>query len=47
MVELSNGSAALVMEMGEDAIKLDANNLGAGKTLVFEIEILDITRQEA
>jgi FKBP-type peptidyl-prolyl cis-trans isomerase 2 len=31
--------------VGEEAIKLDANNLGAGKTLLFELEVLNITRQ--
>jgi hypothetical protein len=45
VVELSNGNTALVVEAGEDAIKLDANNLGAGKTLLFELEILNIARQ--
>lgn len=44
MIELSNGSNALVLEITDEAVKLDANNLGAGKTLLFEIEILDIQR---
>jgi FKBP-type peptidyl-prolyl cis-trans isomerase 2 len=43
-VELSNGNAAVVLEVGEEAIKLDANNVIAGKTLAFELEVLDIQR---
>jgi FKBP-type peptidyl-prolyl cis-trans isomerase 2 len=47
VIELSNGRSAVVLEVNDDAIKLDANNLGAGKTLVFELEVLDVQRQDA
>jgi hypothetical protein len=43
VVELSNGRPALLLEIGDDAVKLDANNLGAGKTLVFQVELLGIS----
>lgn len=46
MIELTNGSAAVVLEVGPDAIKLDANNVGAGKTLLFELEVVAIERGE-
>lgn len=35
-----------MLEVGEAAVKLDANNLGAGKTLLFELEVLDIARPD-
>ncbi|GBF90665.1 hypothetical protein Rsub_03237 [Raphidocelis subcapitata] len=46
VIELSNGSTAVVLEVGEEAIKLDANNVSAGKTLVFQLEVLGIERAE-
>ncbi|KAI8468082.1 MAG: hypothetical protein J3K34DRAFT_428330 [Monoraphidium minutum] len=46
VVELSNGSTAVVLEMTDEAIKVDANNIGAGKTLTFEVELVDIQRTD-
>lgn len=35
-----------LLQVGEDAIKLDANNMGAGKSLVFTLELLNIQRAD-
>jgi FKBP-type peptidyl-prolyl cis-trans isomerase 2 len=32
--------------VGDDAVKLDANTLGAGKTLLFQLELLNIQRAD-
>lgn len=45
IAELSNGGLALVMECSDDIITLDANSMMAGKTLLFELELLHIERQ--
>lgn len=47
VIELANGSAAVVLEVGDDAVKIDANNIGAGKTLVFRLEVMGIQRGQA
>lgn len=36
---------ALVLQFTEEALKIDANNMMAGKTLVFNLEILSIEKQ--
>ncbi|KAF6265583.1 hypothetical protein COO60DRAFT_863334 [Scenedesmus sp. NREL 46B-D3] len=41
-VELANGSMAVVVEAGPEQVKLDANNMMAGKTLLFTLEVLSI-----
>jgi FKBP-type peptidyl-prolyl cis-trans isomerase 2 len=41
-VELANGSMAVVVEAGPEVVKLDANNMMAGKTLLFTLEVLSI-----
>uniref|UniRef100_A0A383V445 peptidylprolyl isomerase n=1 Tax=Tetradesmus obliquus TaxID=3088 RepID=A0A383V445_TETOB len=41
-VELANGSMAVVVEAGPEAVKLDANSMMAGKTLLFTLEVLGI-----
>jgi len=46
VIELANGSTAVVLEVTDEVVKLDANNLGAGKTLLFELEVVDIQRQD-
>ncbi len=47
IVELANGSLAVVVEVADDVVKLDANNMMAGKTLVFELEVLGIAKPPA
>lgn len=42
VVELANGSRAVVLDVSEDSVKLDANSMLAGKKLVFEIELVNI-----
>ena len=44
MVQLSNGGMALVLEVDEQRVVLDANSALAGKSLVFELELVDIQR---
>jgi FKBP-type peptidyl-prolyl cis-trans isomerase 2 len=44
VVELANGSMALVMSCGEEEVVLDANNMMAGKTLSFEVQLLSVER---
>jgi FKBP-type peptidyl-prolyl cis-trans isomerase 2 len=46
VVELSNGSMALVIAVGDDDVTLDANNMMAGKTLCFELEVVAIDKQQ-
>jgi FKBP-type peptidyl-prolyl cis-trans isomerase 2 len=42
VVELANGSRAVVLDVSEQSVKLDANSMLAGKKLVFEIELVGI-----
>ena len=42
VVELANGSRAVVLDVSEQSVKLDANSMLAGKKLVFEIELMGI-----
>lgn len=44
VVQLSNGGMALVLEVDEQRVVLDANSALAGKSLVFELELVDIQR---
>lgn len=44
LVELSNGGMALVVAVDEEDVTLDANNMLAGKTLFFELELASIDR---
>ena len=46
IAELSNGGLALVIECTEDLVTLDANSMMAGKTLLFELELLNIERPD-
>lgn len=43
-VYLTNGQPAVVLEVTEEYVKLDANHRLAGEALTFEIEVLSITR---
>ena len=43
-VFLTNGQAAVVLEVTEESVTLDANHRLAGEALTFEIEVLAITR---
>eukprot|EP00195_Chlamydomonas_chlamydogama_P016531 CAMPEP_0202908502 /NCGR_PEP_ID=MMETSP1392-20130828/46254_1 /ASSEMBLY_ACC=CAM_ASM_000868 /TAXON_ID=225041 /ORGANISM="Chlamydomonas chlamydogama, Strain SAG 11-48b" /LENGTH=193 /DNA_ID=CAMNT_0049597885 /DNA_START=160 /DNA_END=742 /DNA_ORIENTATION=+ len=42
LVELANGAMAMVLEVSEEGVKIDANNMLAGKKLVFELEVVSI-----
>ena len=44
LVELANGSMALVMAADGEAVTIDANPMMAGKKLTFELELLAISR---
>ena len=45
-VTLSNGLPAVVVEVREETVILDANHRLAGEFLTFEVEIISITRPE-
>ena len=42
VVELANGQRAVVLDLSEDTVKLDANSMLAGKSVAFELELLKI-----
>ncbi|GLC44504.1 hypothetical protein PLESTB_000066100 [Pleodorina starrii] len=42
VVELSNGGMAVVLELSDSDVKLDANNMLAGKTFTIELELAAI-----
>lgn len=44
VVELSNGAQAVVLEVGDETVKLDANPMMAGRSLTFELELVAIDR---
>jgi len=44
VVELANGQLAVVVEAGPEGIKIDANNMMAGKTLSFELEVVRVDK---
>ena len=39
VVELANGESAMVVDLKDDAVQIDANNMMAGKTRTFEITL--------
>ncbi len=43
-VYLTNGQSAVILEVKEDTVVLDANHPLAGKTLTFLVEVISITR---
>ena len=46
VVFLNDGRQAIVLEVKEGTVVLDANHTLAGEALTFEIEVLAITRPE-
>ncbi|KAL3135725.1 hypothetical protein ABBQ38_006193 [Trebouxia sp. C0009 RCD-2024] len=42
VVELSNGSNAMVIEVTDTSVQLDANNMMAGQALIFELMLVGI-----
>jgi FKBP-type peptidyl-prolyl cis-trans isomerase 2 len=42
VVELANGASAMVVDVSESSVKIDANNMMAGKTRTFEVTLVDI-----
>ncbi|EIE23607.1 FKBP-like protein [Coccomyxa subellipsoidea C-169] len=42
IVELSNGGSAMVVAVTDDVVKIDANNMLAGKRRIFEVTLLNI-----
>lgn len=42
VVELANGGRAVVLDVSEASVKLDANSMLAGKKLIFGIELVGI-----
>ena len=46
VVELANGQRAVVLDLSEDTVKLDANSMLAGKSVAFELELLKIEAGE-
>lgn len=43
-MELANGSLAVVVGMDEKSLKIDANNMLAGKQLTFELEVVSVEK---
>ena len=41
-MELANNSMAMVIDVNEKEVRLDANNMLAGKKLFFELEVIAI-----
>lgn len=46
ILELSNGSKALILKVTDENVTLDANNMLAGKKLFFSIDLLEIDRPQ-
>jgi len=44
VVELSNGGMAVIVQCNDESVILDANSMLAGKTLLFELELIDLER---
>ncbi|KAJ9513618.1 hypothetical protein QJQ45_006070 [Haematococcus lacustris] len=44
IVELANGNLAMVVELTAETVKIDANNMIAGKVLTFELEVISIDK---
>eukprot|EP00198_Chlamydomonas_reinhardtii_P006561 XP_001695897.1 peptidyl-prolyl cis-trans isomerase, FKBP-type [Chlamydomonas reinhardtii] len=42
VVELANGAMAVILEVNDAEVKLDANNMLAGKTFTIELELVSI-----
>jgi FKBP-type peptidyl-prolyl cis-trans isomerase 2 len=46
VVELSNGGMAVVIDLNDNELVLDANNMLAGKELTFDIELVSLEKKE-
>lgn len=46
VVELANGGRAVVLELTDSMVRLDANSFVAGRRINFEIELLRIEDSE-
>ncbi|EFN56844.1 hypothetical protein CHLNCDRAFT_144428 [Chlorella variabilis] len=44
LVQLSNNAMALIVKVDEEEVLLDCNNMLAGKSLWFELELVDLDR---
>ena len=44
-MQLSNGARAVVQEVTETDVTLDANHMLAGKALTFEVELVDLQKK--
>ena len=42
LVELANGNMAMILSIDEQGVRIDANNMLAGKKLFFELEVIGI-----
>lgn len=42
VIELANSQMAMVIEMNDKNVKIDANNMMAGKKLFFELEVIAV-----
>mmetsp|Transcript_11275 Transcript_11275/g.31968 ORF Transcript_11275/g.31968 Transcript_11275/m.31968 type:complete len:239 (+) Transcript_11275:188-904(+) len=47
ILELANGAKALILKVSPEAVTLDANNMLAGKKLLIDIELLEISKFSA
>jgi len=45
-VELSNGASAMVVTVTDDVVKIDCNNMFAGKSRIMEVTLLRIEPAE-
>ena len=46
LVELANGATAMVVKLSPEGVTLDANSMMAGKTRVFELELVGIVPRQ-
>jgi peptidyl-prolyl cis-trans isomerase B (cyclophilin B) len=42
MVQLQNGQPAIVVSVADDAVEIDINHPLAGRTLKFDVEMVDV-----
>lgn len=45
-VQLSNGMPALVTEVTEESVTIDANHLLASRHLTFDVELMSLSKSE-
>lgn len=46
VVELANGAMAVVLEITDEDVKLDANNMLAGQTFMIELAVVGIEKAQ-